>query len=159
MIALPASAHTVLEQVVNPELAALPMQLRTNVARIALLAIGVQETNLAHRQQVNGPARSFWQFEHNGIVGVLTHPNAGGLADQVCERHWVPTTADAIYEAMLTDDGLGCAFARLLLLTDPYTLPSTADGLWDVYTRVWRPGKPDRGRWDRAFRMAEDAVL
>ena len=41
---------------------------RSTAADVLLLAIGLQESRFEHRQQIGGPARSFWQFERGGGV-------------------------------------------------------------------------------------------
>ncbi|HSW34192.1 MAG TPA: hypothetical protein VLH36_11330, partial [Steroidobacteraceae bacterium] len=62
--------------------------------------------------------------------------------------------------AMLTDDLLGCAFARLLLYSDPKPLPEPGQIVtsWDYYIRNWRPGKPHRSTWDSLYSDALGAV-
>lgn len=169
MIALPASPGTVLEEVINPALEPLPAAMHTNMARIALLAIAIQESNLAHREQVGGPARSLWQFERGGIIAVLEHPSVGAIAARACGQHGVLPAAGPVYDAFLTDDGLGAVFARCLLWADPHTLPTDASGVFSAYLRQWRPGDYTRGdadrrkairaRWERAFKLAEETVL
>lgn len=169
MIALPASPSVVLEQAINPELEQLPPAMHTNMARIALLAIAIHESALAHREQVGGPARSFWQFEMGGIISVLEHPSVGSIAAHACGRHGVLPSGRLVYQAFLEDDGLAAAFARCLLWADPYTLATDAEGVFSAYLRQWRPGdfmrgdsdrrKAIRERWGRAFKLAEDTVL
>src|SRR5262249_49562675 len=61
--------------------------------------------------------------------------------------------------ALPFSDTLACGFARLLLFTDPYPLPTTEDAGWDAYCgRLWRPGKPSRERWASSYRAALEAV-
>jgi hypothetical protein len=48
-----------------------------------------------------------------------------------------------------------CAFARLLLLTDPYSVPDDAGSAWICYAdRLWRPGKPYPGKWAGSWAAA-----
>lgn len=164
MIALPATPRTLLDEVIDPELAQMPLSLRANAARIVLVAIALQETSLATRVQAGGPAHSFWQFEKGGIHAVMTHPAVSAAADDACERHGVPFEVEPVYQALSHDDGLGAAFARLLVRADPFALPFTEGDAWDLYLRAWRPGQKgreafDRKRWTRSFRLAEEAVL
>ena len=66
-----------------------------------------------------------------------------------------PSTA-AVNEALASDDVLACAFARLLLFTDPRPLPALGNpqAAWDYYVRNWRPGKPHRDTWDALYAKA-----
>ncbi|WP_447751835.1 hypothetical protein [Pseudomonas nicosulfuronedens] len=49
-----------------------------------------------------------------------------------------------MWAAIEHDDILAACMARLLLFTDPARLPALGDesGAWDMYLRVWHPGKP-----------------
>ena len=44
--------------------------------------------------------------------------------------------------------------------TDPKALPEIGDAqaAWDLYHRVWRPGKPHRQTWDDLYRIAVRVV-
>jgi hypothetical protein len=135
----------------------LPGRFASEAATVMLLAIGLQESRFLHRQQIGGPARSYWQFERGGgVVGVLTHRATLRYAKAVCTLRGIEPTADAVYAAMLLDDLLGCAFARLLLFSDPKPLPEPGQIVtsWDYYIRNWRPGKPHRGTWDNLYSRA-----
>lgn len=126
----------------------LPCKFDSRPARVLLLAIGLQESGFTTRRQAGGPARGYWQFEQGGGVrGVLEHPASRVYARAVCGiRAVAPVTSD-VYAALLNDDLLACAFARLLLWTDPAALPETADAAWNYYVRNWRPGKPRPDAW------------
>lgn len=127
-------------------------------ARVMLCAIGLQESRFRHRRQVGGPARGFWQFERGGgVAGVLNHASSRGPTAAVLALRGVKP-ADA-YATLETDDMLACAFARLLLYTDPRPLPAIGDvdGAWDYYIANWRPGKPHRGTWDALYAQAQRA--
>lgn len=137
--------------VLTPALKLLPERLDTPGARIALLAISGQEADFHHRWQVfdrakpqaMGAARGLWQFERGGGVrGVLTHPASRTLAAEVCRQLGVAPTVDAVYSALHANDWLACAFARLLLLTNPHALPAVGDedAAFQLYLREWRPG-------------------
>lgn len=149
----------------------LPAKFHDEAARIQLLAIGLQESGFAARQQKGGPARSYWQFEQGGgIHGVLTHPVSKPYARAVCGLRSVAPVESDVYAAFLSDDQLACAFARLLLWTDPEPLPQVGDeqAAWALYHRAWRPGAFDRGdttqqagvlaRWSRNYSAALNAV-
>ena len=135
----------------------LPGKFASEAATVMLLAIGQQESRFKYRQQMGGPARSFWQFERDGgIAGVLRHPSTARHAQAVCVLRDVPPNKASVYASMLTDDLLGCAFARLLLYSDPQPLPQPGQVVssWDYYLRNWRPGKPHRSTWDSLYAMA-----
>lgn len=127
----------------------LPAKFRSDEATVMLLAIGLQESRFRHRQQVGGPARSFWQFEKGGIRGVLNHEASSSVARAVCQARGIMPTVQSVYARMLDDDLLGCAFARLLLWTDAAPLPRLGhqQAAWDYYLRNWRPGKPHPATW------------
>lgn len=61
-----------------------------------------------------------------------------------------------VHAALEHDDVLAAAFARLLLWTDPFRLPTKSDaaGGWDLYLRTWRPGKPHPARWPARYAAA-----
>ena len=135
----------------------LPGKFASAEATSLLLAIGYQESRFTHRQQIGGPARSFWQFERDGgIAGVLRHPVTSRHAQAVCVLLDVPANKASVYASMLTNDLLGCAFARLLLYSDPNPLPRIGEvtSSWDYYIRNWRPGKPHRSTWDSLYATA-----
>lgn len=139
----------------------LPGKFDSTAATVMLLAIGLQESRFEHRLQIGGPARSFWQFERGGgVLGVLRHASSSKHAAAVCLLRGILPTQDAVYQRLMDDDLLGCAFARLLLYTDPGPLPAVgnAPGAWDYYIRNWRPGKPHRQTWDALYGQAVLAV-
>lgn len=128
----------------------LPKTMNSTAATTILLAIGLQESLLTHRWQVvnlarpnsMGPARSFWQFEKGGLVGVLSHNASKVYAQQVCRQYQVPNTADKVHAIMHLEqnDPLSAAMARLLLWTDPAPIPDQARSAFHYYVRNWRPG-------------------
>jgi len=134
----------------------------TPESNVLLLAIGLQESRFTHRYQIKGPARGFWQFEAGGGTrGVLTHARTRTVADRLVEtRHPFILSYRRINEALAKDDGLACAFARLLLWTDPKPLPKLGEPeqAWQYYLRNWRPGKPHRKTWDDLYSRAWGAV-
>lgn len=149
------------EQAIAPALALLPARLSAPEAEIMLLAIGLQESRFTHRRQIGGPARGFWQFEKGGGVrGVLRHTATAGHARVLCEARGVPATEDAVYAALEHDDVLAAGFARLLLWSDPRPLPVLGEvaAAWDLYLRIWRPGKPHRRTWDALYAQALEEV-
>lgn len=124
------------------------------------LTIPGQEANWSARVQAGGgPARGLFQFElGGGVRGVLTHPASRDVMQRVCARLGVPCTAQAVYEALATNDTLAVAAARMLLFTDPKPLPRVdqPDAGWAYYLRTWRPGKPRPETW--AARWSSAAV-
>ncbi len=149
----------------------LPAKFHGDQARLMLLAIPQQESGWQYRQQIGGPARSYYQMEQGGgIRGVLTHPATKAYARAICGLRAVAPVESDVYAAFLSDDQLACAFARLLLWSDPSPLPQLGDeqGAWSLYHRTWRPGAFDRGtaeqqaevlaRWHGSYSAALAAV-
>lgn len=132
----------------------------TPEARAMLLAIGYQESGFAHRKQVGGPARGFFQFEEGGgVLGVLGHVATKPIIDRILPvlvvRPW------ECYEALEQNDVLACIFARLLLWTHPHALPRRNEPAiaWAQYLDTWRPGKPHREVWDGNLQRAWEIVV
>jgi hypothetical protein len=141
--------------------ALLPAAMASPKASALLLAIALQESRCAHRRQIHGPARGFWQFERGGgVAGVLSHAETRPLIEPVLAALAYPVSVDACYDAIEHHDILAACFARLLLWTLPQALPSRENsaGAWTQYTRAWRPGKPHRETWDALYAMAWDTV-
>lgn len=135
----------------------LPASMNTRKARVLMYAIALQESRFKHRRQIGGPARGFWQFERGGGVrGVLSHPSSSKHAGKVCVARNVKPTSIDVYPELEHDDVLAAAFARLLLYTDPRSLPEVGEvqEAWDYYIRNWRPGKPHRKTWDALYAQA-----
>lgn len=161
MMQLPATVTTALHDVINPALRLLPECMTSDEARVMLGTITLQESGLTTRQQHGGPAHGLWQFERGGGVrGVLTHPASKAHARAMCAKRHVSPTVDAVYEAILRDDLLAAGFARLFLWTDPQALPALGDeaSAWELYLRVWRPGKPRPTHFAGNYRTALLAV-
>lgn len=151
---------------IDPAVPLLPEVMESPAARVMLLAIGLQESRLIHRRQINGPARGLWQFEkgtresRGGVWGVYLHPASAEPLKSLCLARSVNHNPDSIYAALEYDDVLACGAARLLLWTDPGSLPKIGDAQagWDLYMRTWRPGKPHRNTWDALYAQAVKAV-
>ena len=130
-------------------------------ANLQLLTIAGQEGDWTYRVQQGGPAHSFWQFEQGGgVKGVINHPASKTLVRAAMIKSGICPllTEQEAYAAIAIPqgDGLACAFARLLLWTDPAELPDVGDvdGAWDYYQRNWRPGKPGPDRWPGNYAAA-----
>lgn len=166
LLPLPVSAAQCLSQMIAPACALLTsfapsITYDTAGARSMLLAIGLQESNLAARVQSGGPARGLWQFEVGGVAAVLNHAAVGDLAHQLCGARAVLPNAVTTQAALSVDDILAAGFARLLLYADPAGLPSGADdgqAGWAIYLREWRPGRPRPDAWARNWDAAVTAV-
>lgn len=149
-----------LTSAIQPAFRMLPDGMDTPLARIMLLAIGLQESRFLYRKQINGPARGFWQFEKGGgVKGVMRHPSSGPMALVVCSALDIRFDETIIYNRLAVDDVLGAAFARLLLWTDPRAIPDNADDAWSMYVRNWRPGKPHPETWPDFYRQSTKAVM
>lgn len=155
-------AQRVLAKAVEPALALLPKSMDSLPARVLILAIGFQESQLLDRVQKvagggRGPARGLWQNECNGGVrGVLNHPVTRGVAGIVCANRRVEPVASVVWSELEHDDILAAAFARLILYADPSPLPDVGaiDLAWLYYLRTWRPGKPHPAAWAENYRCA-----
>ena len=158
------SLQQVLSDVIVPGLALLPAKMDTPAARTLMLAIHLQEDpGQSPVQYGGGPAHGWWQFERGGAAkGILQHHATQDLAAQLCKDRGINPTAAELWQALATDQVLAAACARLLLYTDPATLPAPAaasqDAAWAYYLRNWRPGKPGPARWPANWRSAVAAV-
>ncbi len=134
------------------ELKALGIPPSASAARF-MLAIALQESEVAHRRQLvggeeKGPATSFWQFEKGGgCKGVLTHRSSADHMERICRMYNVPPTPESLWSAMQYQDIVAAAAARLLIYTLPRALPDTAESGWVQYIAAWRPGKPHPHTW------------
>ena len=147
----------IIEYAVNPAMALLPPKMTSDKATVMLLAIGLQESRLTHRKQIGGPAKSFLQFEFGGgVKGVMTHSASSSSTQSLCQSLAVPFDRPAIFQAMEFNDVLAFGLGRLLLYTDPKALPEIggAQAAWELYQRVWRPGRPHRQTWDELYAVA-----
>jgi hypothetical protein len=127
-------------------------------ARVLLIAIALQESGLATRQQMHGPAHGFWQFESEGVAGVLRHPASAKRAADLCV--WRAVEPYQVYAILLADDVLAAGIARLLLWTDPAPLPALGevDAAWRYYETNWRPGAPRLEAWPYNYSIAQSAI-
>lgn len=154
---------------IDMALALLPRAMTSDKALVMLYAIGLQESRMLHRRQLvgnpprpAGPAKGLWQFERGGgCAGVVTHPASRFWMHQICQRQGVPFNATGLWNQIEHDDALAAAAARLLLFTDPQRLPEVDDvrGAWNLYIRVWRPGKPHRQTWDVCHSLAVQTLI
>jgi hypothetical protein len=138
---------------IKPALSLLPAHMDKPAARALLLAIALQESGAAHRRQIGGPAKSYFQFERAGVVGVLNHRASAAHAGDVCHLLDIEATVDAVHAAIEFSDLLASAFARLLLWTLPEPLPKSdeTDLGWSQYVGAWRPGRPRPEDWPDNF--------
>lgn len=160
-IPLPITPADALSRVLNPAFELLPSKMGGERAQVMLLAIALQESDLAARvQRGNGPARGLWQFERNGVRGVMGHPASKDIMRKLCGARGCPASEYSVYLALAGDDLLAAGVARLLLWTDPDPLPAVGDaaGAWNLYQRCWRPGRPRPEDWSANYEMAMQAV-
>lgn len=157
-----------LRHIIDPSLRALadlgaPCPI-SDSARAMLLAIAMQESGLAHRRQVRGPARGWLQFEVAGVKGALRHRACQPWLHVALDAWLLPTTAPALHATLEWSDTAAVWLARALLWSEAAPLPpptpaGEAEG-WRQYRANWRPGKPHPeawpGHWARACRAVAD---
>lgn len=116
-----------------------------------LTAIALQESGLKTRRQYLGPARSFVQFEVNGVSAVMRHRDSRPFIAPLLTALGYPVdlAPAEVHAAVEHNDVLAFALARLLLWTDPRPLPTRdrPNDAWLQYLATWRPGKPHPERW------------
>lgn len=151
-------------------LALFPARYNTAPARAMMLTTGDQESDFTHREQLVGArqwwnstsliAASFWMFELSAVTRVLNHYTVGALAKHVCEILGYPPIPEVVHRAMVHNDILAVAFARLLIYTYPGPLPGPDQPTeaWNQYIACWRPGKPRPERWNERYSRAWDIV-
>lgn len=160
MLPVPISPIDCNRKILDSAFALLPPKMDSGAARVMLLSIGLQESGLSERvQRGNGPARGLFQFEQGGgVKGVMTHPSSKDIARQVCVERGVPFERKALWESLANDDILAAVMARLLLWTDSKPMPTNSESGWQLYSRVWRPGRPHPERWPSNYTKAQKAV-
>ena len=140
-------------------LSLLPMRMASDRATAMLLAIALQESGVKVRHQVGGPALGFWQFELAGVRGVMEHPLTRDHLKAVLRilRYDTPTPF-GLHSALEHNDVLAACFARLLLWTDPRSLPEAgqSEAGYQVYLSTWRPGRPRPEPWAGHYAEAWD---
>lgn len=153
----PISPQDLLSKIIRPILRGFDQHFgipHTPDAERVLVTICGQETQFQWTRQVlsdgsPGPATGRWQFEKGGGVrGVMTHAASKNFAKICVEARGVRWDEAAVWAALENDDYLACAFARLLMWTDPYAVPTEEQAAWTMYAdRLWRPGKPHPAAW------------
>jgi len=146
---------------IRPALSLLPMRMNSPRAEALILAIALQESKLQHRRQMNGgPARSYLQFERNGVAGVLGHHASARIAERMCGELDIRPTVEAVYTAIEFHDVLAAIFGRLLLWTLPDSLPERGeeDAALHQYLSAWRPGRPHPEFWKANYTRAWTAI-
>lgn len=90
------------------------------------------------------------------VGGVLRAAQTRDLAVAVCDARQVPPIAERVYSALEHDDVLAAALARLLLWSDPASLPSLGDeaGAWACYQRHWAVDEVARRDWPAHYQRA-----
>lgn len=140
----------------------LPTKMTSPQAKVMLLAIALQESELkARRQHGGGPARGFWQFEVNGVRGVMKHDASLAQARlALVELNYKDLVNDpsGVYLRLEDNDLLAATFARLLLWTLPQALADGEAEGWLQYMLAWRPGKPRKEAWPANFKLAKETV-
>ena len=139
----------------------LPEKLDSKEAKAMLITIAMQESRWDERRQIGGPARGFFQFEFNGVKGVLNHKATQPLIFSVLDRLDYDHTPATSFNAIEHNDVLAFAYARCLLWSLPQPLPIQGefDESWQQYIDAWRPGKPHRPSWNAFYGKAWEIAL
>jgi hypothetical protein len=130
-------------------------------ARAFILAVALQESGcVARTQRDGGPAKSFWQFEKIGVRGLIANERTRLQLRDATLLLQVEFDLDAIHRAIEFNDLLAMACARLLIAQHPAALPRRADaeGAWQQYLSLWRPGIPRRSTWDAYYEWAWQVI-
>ena len=161
LLPLPIDVDDALAKIVNPALDLLPDAMRSDTARVMMLAIALQESALGARAQDGGPAVGLWQMEQGGgIHGVLHNLRTAHYAETVCNIQGVAPRDANVYAALPENDLLAANFARLLLWADTEPLPALGDthAGWLCYQANWRPGAPRPDAWAANYAKALGAI-
>jgi hypothetical protein len=155
----------VLKLAIFPALVILPPSMASPQAWHQMLAAGLQESGLCARCQVlpgggRGPAHGLWQNELGGVRAVMGNALTRDHAATLCAARSVAVDAQAVWQAMESDDVLAAGFARLLLWADSKPLPEDheQDAGWVLYLDAWRPGKPRPQDWPANWARARAFV-
>jgi hypothetical protein len=151
----------VAKHILPAALSLLPARMDTPAARQHLLAIGLQESRFKHRRQIGGPAKSFFQFERSGIVGLIRHPATKDHLQSAVEalqyEHEMAMDDIGLHAAIEHNDVLACVLARLNLWWLPEPLALDREGAWRQYLETWRPGKAHPETWTACWERAAEA--
>ena len=156
------SPRNFLIRAIEPGLLLVPGYMVSDAARVLLMAIAGQESNWAARAQVMATglpaALGYWQFQNDGVAGVMQAASTQAVMVSICATLDVPTTS--VWTAVQYNDALACAVARLCLWADPAPLPAWGDavGAYNYYVANWKPGRPDQTRWAGAYATAVATV-
>lgn len=139
----------------------LPPEMKSAEATALLLGIGMQESRFLFRRQIEGSATGFWQFEVNGVRGVLNHTRTDDTLRRIVRTLRYEPDDFQLHDALADNDTLAACFARCLLWTVPGRLPgpNEPDKGWAIYREGWRPGKPRLETWHANYSIAWGAVL
>lgn len=146
---------------IAPGLSLLPPAFDSPEARAMILTIALQESDLLHRKQIRGPARSYLMFEIIGLTEVLRHPTSSGYAAMVVNAiDYADAPPVELHHAIEHNDLLACCLARLALWRHPGPLPARAGAqvAWQYYLDIWAPGKPRPGPWPGHYARAWESV-
>lgn len=128
-----------------------PASIASSEIMVLLMATAGQETHWQQRFQADGgPARSYWQFETEGLANVTRTTRAGVILAAL------DIDVRQAFEAIAYNDVLACCMARLNYWAVPAPLPMIGDvtGAYQYYVSTWRPGSPDETRWPPVYRTS-----
>jgi hypothetical protein len=137
-------------EIIEQALLILPNKFTSQKAKLLLAAIAYQESNFFETHQIKGPAHGYWQFEqHGGTLGVIRHRSTREIAKSLSLSFGIQNKPKFVFPELETNPILAACYARLLLWTNPRSLPSldNEEKSWQYYFKTWRPGKPHRRTW------------
>lgn len=127
-------------------------RMSSEIAVLVMTTAGQETGWRARWQEGGGPARSYWQFEEEGLQGAL-QANASRALSILSA---LDITSSEAFDAIAYNDTLACCMARLNYWSVPAPLPMLGDvtGSYAYYLHTWRPGAPDETRWPDAYRTS-----
>lgn len=156
---------------VRPALARMEPKFQGSAAECMLTAIPTQESDFRSLYQIgkdgraiHNLARGFYQFEMTGVRAVIRHPSCRWLAPFLVKNGFLTPTPEVIHFALPGSSSLQVWLARANLWWYPHSLVEPVldfeheEAAWQQYLEIWRPGKPHRELWGRAWKLAVEAV-
>ena len=147
-------AATFLHTIIEPNAPVLATMDTAEARCLLHVTAGVESAWTYRVQKPVAYAHSYWQMERRGAaIEVLTNDITRGLFDEIRKAQGVGPGLDMVFDAIIDDDRLAYAMARLRYWIVPEPLPAIGDldHTWHYYVTTWRPGKPDPTRFGEVY--------